>query len=135
MKGQIIQRLCAALLLFGFSFAAHAVAMNYVLKDYSSNKIYPTGTVLTYNGNTYYALTGNRNKNPETATEYWRLIGNNSNTITTTVAPSTQDGKIGDYYLNIDAKMIYGPKTTQGWGVGFYCLDLRETKVIRVYKV
>lgn len=34
-------------------------------------------------------------------------------------APDTQTGFIGDFYLDITAKIIYGPKTERaGWGVG-----------------
>ena len=118
MKIHKLNNLIAIVLMLSFSAAANAVTMNYVINNYSSKKTYPAGTVLTYNGNTYYALTNNRNKNPETATDSWRLIGKNSNTITTTVAPSATEGNVGDYYINPETKMIYGPKTAQGWGDG-----------------
>lgn len=39
--------------------------------------------------------------------------------ISGTSAPDTQTGIAGDFYLDINAKIIYGPKTDRaGWGIG-----------------
>lgn len=34
-------------------------------------------------------------------------------------APSTSVGTTGDFYLDLTAGMLYGPKTAGGWGTGF----------------
>jgi|GEM_PF-608846 len=33
--------------------------------------------------------------------------------------PNSSVGKIGDFYLDLSASRLYGPKTTSGWGSGF----------------
>jgi hypothetical protein len=33
-----------------------------------------------------------------------------------TIAPSSSDGSLGDFYLNTATSSIYGPKTALGWG-------------------
>ena len=43
--------------------------------------------------------------------------GLNGNTILTgNAAPSNNVGNLGDYLINTNANVIYGPKTTNGWG-------------------
>ena len=32
--------------------------------------------------------------------------------------PITDIGDIGDYYIDTDSQLIYGPKTELGWGSG-----------------
>ena len=45
--------------------------------------------------------------------------GVNGNTlITSETNPVPSDGQIGDYLINTNTHMIYGPKSTNGWGVG-----------------
>jgi hypothetical protein len=36
-----------------------------------------------------------------------------------TTMPAATTGAIGDFYLNISTGLLYGPKTTTGWGMGF----------------
>lgn len=45
--------------------------------------------------------------------------GTNGNKIINgTTIPGAADGSIGDYYLNTTSYLLYGPKTTSGWGAG-----------------
>ncbi|HEY2581614.1 MAG TPA: hypothetical protein VGI43_07400 [Mucilaginibacter sp.] len=36
-----------------------------------------------------------------------------------TTAPPAATGAIGDFYLNLNTGLLYGPKTAAGWGTGF----------------
>jgi hypothetical protein len=36
-----------------------------------------------------------------------------------TTTPAIATGAVGDFYLNISTGLLYGPKTTTGWGAGF----------------
>ena len=33
-------------------------------------------------------------------------------------APVASVGNVGDFYLDMESVMLYGPKTTSGWGTG-----------------
>lgn len=47
------------------------------------------------------------------------IAGANGNTILSgTTAPTNAQGNNGDYYLNTTTNILYGPKTTSGWGSG-----------------
>jgi hypothetical protein len=47
------------------------------------------------------------------------IAGSNGNTILSgTTAPTSAQGNNGDYYLNTTTNILYGPKTTSGWGSG-----------------
>ena len=35
-----------------------------------------------------------------------------------TFVPDIRDGSLGDYYLRTTTNVLYGPKSTRGWGVG-----------------
>lgn len=36
-----------------------------------------------------------------------------------TTTPDPNLGKVGDYYIDLATSVLFGPKTTSGWGVGF----------------
>ena len=40
----------------------------------------------------------------------------NTKTITGTTPPTAEQGSVGDWYIDTQARKIYGPKTTEGWG-------------------
>jgi hypothetical protein len=47
------------------------------------------------------------------------ISGSNGNTILSgTTAPLSNQGNNGDYYLNTTTNILYGPKTSSGWGSG-----------------
>ena len=47
------------------------------------------------------------------------ISGSNGNTILSgTTAPLSTQGNNGDYYLNTTTNILYGPKTSSGWGSG-----------------
>lgn len=116
MKIRIMSHIAVVLIIFGLSTTVNAVTMNYLTTNYSTSTSYAAGSVVTYNGDTFYALASNKNKNPATDTKNWRMIGSDSNIISKNVAPTTADGNVGDYFINVTTKVLYGPKTASGWG-------------------
>ena len=79
-----------------------SVTMKY-LDTYKTTTSYAVGSVVTFSRNTYYSLiSSNLNKNPVTVPTAWRLVGTPSNTLARNVAPTATDGKIGDYFINLN---------------------------------
>jgi len=46
-------------------------------------------------------------------------IGPTTHWLTGTTAPASTQGVVGDYYFNMASLLMYGPKTTGGWGSGY----------------
>ena len=78
---------------------------------------YQVGSVVTYNSQNYYSLLAtNLNKDPNSQTSYWALIGTIGNTVVSGAgAPLSTQGVVGDFWIDTTNKIVYGPKTSSGW--------------------
>jgi hypothetical protein len=96
-----------------------ATTMNYI-GNWLATTTYALGNVVVLNKQTFYSLAGNKNKNPVTATAYWRAIGTVGNTIFNgAAAPVPKVGNVGDFYIDTKNKRLYGPKISSGWPTAY----------------
>jgi hypothetical protein len=51
--------------------------------------------------------------------------GTAGKTILSGLATPTTEGTLGDYYLDTDDSLFYGPKTASGWGLGVSLIGLK----------
>jgi hypothetical protein len=87
----------------------NATTMNYI-GNWLATTTYALGNVVVLNKQTFYSLAGNKNKNPVTATAYWRAIGTVGNTIFNgAAAPVLKVGNVGDFYIDTKNHRLYGP--------------------------
>ena len=84
---------------------------------WSGTTTYQVGAVVNFSDQNYYSLVApNLNRNPATQSSYWVLVGTNGNTIKSGAgAPMSTQGAVGDFWIDTNSKIIYGPKTTSGW--------------------
>ena len=84
---------------------------------WTTTTTYQVGSVVNYNSQNYYSLLAtNLNKNPETQTTYWVLVGTTGNTIRSGAgAPLSTQGVVGDFWIDTTNRVIYGPKISSGW--------------------
>jgi hypothetical protein len=99
------------------SSCAFAATMDY-LGSWSNTAIYTTGKVVVYNKGVYYSLKStnaapNKNYTPSSNPTWWAQVGTVGNTILSGVGSPTSPnlGQVGDYYLNTETSVLFGPKT------------------------
>lgn len=103
---------------------AVTVNINQFVDEWSESKSYQAGNVVTYKNQTFISLQGtllrpNRGKDPISQSIHWRVLGTVGNTVLNGAsAPANTVGNVGDYFIDNSSRMLYGPKTSSGWGAG-----------------
>ena len=96
------------------------------LGSWSSSATYVVNDSVSYSAagptSTYTALAGSTNVVPGSNPSVWGLsasAGENGNTLWSgTGAPSTGLGQNGDFYIDVSANVLYGPKASGAWPTG-----------------
>ena len=86
---------------------------------WSATTTYQIGSVVNFNSQNFYSLQAtNLNKAPDTQTAWWVLVGTNGNTVRSGAGlPASTVGVIGDFWIDVTGKVLYGPKAVSGWPV------------------